>query len=738
MSVRFRSFALAVVCTFSTASWGQDETLPLKLERTFKVLPVNAKETAAFIKAQRVEARKGQQLQADGAVELRQSGQVVSAEHLLYEQESKQVFAEGAVHLEQGGTAVSGPTLKLNLDDSTGEMAQPRFTFDETNGHGWAEVVHIEGKRNYSFEEAAYTTCPIDHEDWLLKADRLEIDRNTQTGTAHSATVEFKNVPILYSPWMDFPLTNERRSGFLGPILGGTTVGGTEITVPYYWNISPNVDATLSPRIMQRRGTVFGNEIRYMEPTYYGEMHLDALPFDRIRKESRSRQTWKHAQSLAPGLAMTVNMHRVSDDNYYRDIADTILGSSQVILPREGVLTYGHGWWNASLRAQNYQVLQDPLSPIALPYSRLPQLNFNGRPGVLNGGLNLMGEYVKFYHPTSVNGERLVLYPSLTYPLLNDPAIFLTPKLGVHHTQYVMSANNTTGTPNAIRTVPIFSLDSGLIFERESSLGGLDYVQTLEPRAYYVNIPYRDQNALPNFDTAQAPFNFGQIFTENRFFGNDRVGDADMLTTAVTSRFIDNDGGVERLRVMVGERFSFRQPQVNLVAPTESTSKSDVLVGLGGRLTRALMMDSLWQYNPNQTRTESYNVSARYRSEAGKVVNFGYRFTRDTLRQGDISLQWPLIGGWYSLARLNYSFLDQHAVEALFGLEYNKGCWAARMVAQQFTTGTGQSSTGLFIQLDLTGLGGIGSDPLDALKRSVFGYTKMNEVPVAKPVQGLR
>jgi LPS-assembly protein len=316
----------------------------------------------------------------------------------------------------------------------------------------------------------------------------------------------------------------------------------------------------------------------------------------------------------------------------------------------------------------------------------------------------------------------------------------MTPKLGVHHTQYQMGENNTAALPDTTRNLPIFSVDSGLVYERDwaSFLGG-EYVQTMEPRLYYVYIPYRDQSQLPIFDSAQVPFSFGQIFTENRFFGSDRVGDANMATLALTSRIIDDEGGTERLRVMLGERFSFITPRVYLDTPTSNnSSRSDILVSLGGRLTKAWSLDSLVQYNPNLSHTESYNVMARYRPEAGKLFNFGYRFTRGTLRQADVSTQWPLFGRWLGVARLNYSLQDKRVVEALGGLEYNQSCWTMRFVAQSIATATNERSTGIFLQLELNDLVRIGSDPLDALRTSVSGYTKMNSLPTEQPVQGLR
>jgi LPS-assembly protein len=342
-----------------------------------------------------------------------------------------------------------------------------------------------------------------------------------------------------------------------------------------------------------------------------------------------------------------------------------------------------------------------------------------------------------------------VVYPSVSYPLLNDLGYYMTPKLGVHHTRYLMGTNNTSALPDATRTVPIFSIDNGMVFERDTTFAGGSYTQTMEPRLYYVYVPYRDQSLLPVFDSAQAPFNFGQMFTENRFFGSDRIGDANMATLALTSRIIDNEGGTERLRVMLGERFSFKAPKVALPGTsTDSNNRSDILLALGGRVTKTWSLDSLMQYNPIRSRTMAYNVTAHYKPEPGKLLNLGYRYTSEALafstglpsaiRQADISTQWPLFGRWQSVARLSYSFQDKRIVEALAGLEYNQSCWAVRFGAQSFMTSTLQRSTPIFLQLELNDLVPIGSDVMDILRNSVNGYTKMNSLPAERPVQGLR
>jgi LPS-assembly protein len=489
---------------------------------------------------------------------------------------------------------------------------------------------------------------------------------------------------------------------------------------------------------MTKRGILLNNEFRYLEPGYAGEVRLDVLPSDRMAGRSRSHTALRHTQNLGSGFTAYLNLNRVSDDAYYRDLADSVNTTSQVNLLREGVLNYGAAGWNATARLQRYQTLQDPAAPIVTPYARLPQLTLGSQQSIPWANFAFAGEYVDFSHPMLINAQRLVLNPSLSTPLVQDPAYYLTPKLSVHSTYYSMGANNTAALPNASRTLPIFSLDSGMAFERDWQLLGNDYLHTLEPRLFYVYVPYQDQNNLPNFDSSQAAFNFTQMFSENRFFGSDRVGDANQVTLAVTSRLLSQQDGMERLKLTLGERFSFSPPRVNLVPPTVSSNRSDILLGASGRVTDDWSFDSEWQFDPNQSHTQRYNVAARFRPESGKVLNLGYRFTRNTLRQADISTQWPLSHRWHAVARWNYSFQDRRLLESIAGLEYNQDCWTFRMVAQRFTVGTQQINTGFFVQLELNDLVKVGSDPLGILKKSVPGYTKLNDYQAEETTQVLQ
>jgi LPS-assembly protein len=723
-------------------------SLPVLAAET--VLPASAVSPSAsapdktvYIEAQEVEGKKDSQMEAKGSVELQQGNQKVFADHLIYEQTTGELTANGAVRLEQPTGAVSGPDLKMNTFSHIGEMTTPVFELkqdNQSNARGSALIMRTTGPTYYEFDHATYTTCPAGEDDWLLHMSRLDIDRQAQIGTAHNAWVEFEGVPLLYTPWMTFPLDGQRHSGFLGPIYGNTASGGTEFTIPYYWNIAPNFDYTIAPRFMDKRGALLNNEFRFKEANSYGEFHYDTLQNDRISNSTRYHTSFKESQNLGNGFGATLNLNRVSDNAYFQDLSTTIQDATQTQLLNEGVLSYGAGWWSASVRAQTFQTLQDALGDVAIPYQRMPQVNLSAQKTFNDATVSLVDEYVDFRHPTLVEGQRLVIYPSVTYSLLNDPGYYLKPKLGVHYTDFEMGDNNSTAIPNSSRTLPIFSLDSGMTFERDMKLGAGEYVQTLEPRVYYVRIPYQNQDYLPLYDTSQATLSFAQIFTENRFYGSDRIGDADMATVGVTSRLIDNAGGVERLRVGVAERFSFTAPKVNLVAP-DVNGRSDILLSVGGKITNALSMDSLLDYDPNAQATQSSSVTFAYKPEKGKLLNLGYRFSKDPtnsgndVRQDDFSGQWPLFWHWYAVTRLSYSVQDHLLTQRLLGLEYNQSCWMLRLVAQKFWTSPTQSSSGVFIQLELNDLVALGSDPLSALRSSIPGYTKLNTTPASSPVK---
>ncbi len=723
--------------------------IQLKPNQSLTLSPPTDESTPIFIRAMRIQGHQDREVEAFDDVELRKWGEVILADHLIYDKPKDELFAEGHVRIDQAGNIAEGPELRLQMKSNEGYMESPVFqlTQQQPPGRGDASKLLFEGEKKYRLKDVRYTTCPTGVEDWFLHADDLAIDRVTQVATGKNAYVEFKDVPILYTPWLDFSLDRRRKSGFLAPSVGTTGRNGFTFGLPYYWNIAPNMDATFTPRFMAKRGFQLLNEFRYLEPNYSGEVNLDVLPNDQVTGTTRDLFALAHRQNLGNGWSGNLTLMRASDDAYFRDLSTNISATSLVFLPREGNLTYSGNGWGLISRVQSYQTLQDPLAPVTPPYKRLPQFLLNaGRANFNDTGATVAvaSEFVRFQHPTEVTGDRTMAYPSISLPMRTIYG-YLTPKIGIHATSYTLDPATTGLTDSTAlartapfadttRTLPILSVDSGLVFERDMEFRKQAFTQTLEPRLYYLYVPYRNQSQIPVFDSGEAGVSFAQLFAENRFNGYDRIGDANQVTAAVTSRILD-EGGSERLRAAIGQRYSFRDQQVTLTAPASTRRYSDILATLGGRITRQWQLDTLWQYSPGDRNFASTTVSARYQPAIGKTLNVAYRFTQDpatrvaSLRQFDVSGEWPLWGRLYGLGRISYSTLEARLVEGLAGLEYNGGCWAARAVVHTLAIATDQTTNAIFLQLELNGLGQIGTNPLDVLRRNIYGYTKMNEIP---------
>jgi LPS-assembly protein len=695
-----------------------------------KLRPHSDEATPLFVKAMTIQGHQDHEIEAQGDVEVRKLGMRVNADAIRYDTPTQELHAEGDVRIQSQDIVVRGPDLDLKLDTQTGKMDKPQYVLATEHARGRADKLEFLGEDKFGLDSGTFTTCAPGQDDWFIRASKLHIDRTIQEGVARDARVEFMGVPLLYTPWISFPLNAQRKSGLLTPSFGTTGNNGTEVTLPYYWNIAPNYDATITPRYMQKRGLQVGAEFRYLQPTYSGTLLGEILPNDKITQSNRNALQIQHQQTFGHGLSGYLNVQRVSDDNYYRDLSTLVAVTSQTILPREGVLNYVNGGLSLLGRVQGFQLLQDPLAPITSPYERRPQLALGyTRLNLFSvSDLRVQGEYTDFRHDPFQNGtdfpngRRFYAYPSISLPMIRSYG-YLTPKVGVHYTRYTLDETTTT-LPDSTRTLPIYSLDGGLVFEREADYFGNHLTQTLEPRIYYLYVPYQDQSQMPNFDSGEADFNFAQIFSENRFTGNDRISDANQLTFALTSRLLDPVSGEERLRGMIGQRLNLRTPRVTLTSAAPTEKRSDFLASLGATLAHGWDVDSAWDYNPNDVHTQRFNFGTRYAPEPGKVANFSYRFNRDTLRQFDTSVQWPINAQWDGIARWNYSLQDDRTLEGLIGVEYNKGCWALRVVGHRFATATQQATNALFIQLELTGVSSIGTNPLSLLRQSISGYQK--------------
>ena len=764
MSVlRVKPMVLLLSCACSTGYAADDSALglkpangngglKLKLQPSLiRIPPENTDQVPLFVDADTVQGHQEKEIEAEGSVRLRTRGQAVFADWLRYDKPEDEINARGNVRLEKAGDVLEGDRMRLYVEAERGTIDKPRYEVQvrSTRGRGEAEEMQLEGQGRYRVRNGSYTSCEVGNNDWFVRAKDLEIDKGRELGVARGASIEFLGRPIFYTPYLSFSLDNQRKSGFLAPTVGTSDSSGFTVATPYYWNIAPNRDATITPRVMSKRGVQLDTELRYLDYQYSGNLRFEVLPNDRVKDDdTRYAFTLLHNQTLPYGWVANLNIQKVSDDTYFTDLGHTIAVTSQTVLPRQGSLTRGGNWWGDGIwlfsgLVQRWQTLQtDPLVPITPPYNRSPELALSAsKQNVLYTDFDFYSSFVDFDHPTLVNGKRAVAYPSLTLPLQTSFA-YVTPKIGVHSTYYDLDQSTTT-LRDRNRTLPIFSMDSGLVFERSMRWFDERLTQTLEPKLYYVYIPTRTQNQLPNFDSGLQDINFATLYSENQFSGHDRINDANQLTLGLTTRFINAESGLERLRVGVAQRYYFKDQDVTLpgIAPRSSAS-SDLLAVISGTIAPYWTVDAGWQYTTDRSETQRFNAATRYQPEPGKVLNMSFRYTNpalavsqpqlNTLRQVDVSAQWPITARWTGIARWNYSLVDSKLIEGLAGFEYNAGCWAFRVVGHRFVTATQNDSTSLFVQLELNGLSKIGSNPLELLRRSISGYHREEPQPARR------
>jgi len=752
--IKSESICFAVLCSLPFAATAQ-QGLQLKTQPRLILIPPSNKDVVPlFIDADRIQGHNDKETEAQGDVRLRKRGQAMFADWLRYDQGRDEVRAIGNVRIEQGSDIVEGSRLEYNVETDRGVIEGPRYTltprvpgppsgagrprFTDADARGRAERLLFEGAGQYRAKRAEYTTCAPGNDDWFIRSGDLFIDKGRDLGIARDASIVFLGQTIFYSPYLSFSLHQQRKSGFLTPHYGSSNKSGIELTVPYYWNIAPNRDATIAPRLLTKRGVLINNEIRYLDPTYSGETRLEFLPSDQQKNDATRYALFaQHRQVLPYDWYGTLNLQKASDDTYFTDLSTQINLTSQVLLPREGVLSRSGTWGRTGLygftaHAQRWQTLQaDPLTPITPPYNRLPQLTLTAQnTGILASDFDLLSSYVNFDHPTLATGKRLLAYPSLSVPIQTSYA-YLTPKVGMHLTHYDLDQATTT-FPDTTRALPILSLGSGFALERDAPLFGKDVIQTLEPALYYVYVPFRKQSEIPNFDSGLQDINFATLFAENQFSGHDRINDANQVTLGVTSRLINAETGIERLRVGLAQRYYFQSQRVTVpgVPPrSNQSSNSDLLAAASGTVARNWSADVGWQYNTDQSKSQRFNVGTRYQPQPGKVLNLVYRYTVNSVEQTDVSAQWPLSNQWTAVARWNYSLRDKRTLEALGGFEYNGGCWALRVVGHRFATATNEVSTSIFVQLELNGISRIGSNPFDILRRNIAGYVRQDPRP---------
>ena len=718
-----------------------------------------ARQRPMVLRADTLQVRPELDAVADGDVEFRRAGTVIRADHFRYDTADDLANARGQVVVTRDGVRYSGPELQLQVQRFEGFFLQPDFEFTRLGAGGHADRIDFLDSERLRADRLIYTSCPRDagaEPDWLLRAKRVKLDFAANEGVAEGAVLQFLGVPILGLPVLSFPLSDDRKSGWLPPtVVPIDSRNGFTLAVPYYWNIAPNRDATLIPTLLTRRGLALDSEFRYLEAQHSGRMRLNWLPQD--RSTGRQRYAWEldNKGQLLGNLGYTARWRQVSDDAYWKDFPRSLPDSTvQRLLTQqlgaEGEFNTAFGAVTPYARVQRWQVLQTGSGSdlIGSPYQRSPQLGVRLVPA-WGAGLRaaLESEVNHFTLPDASGsalrptGWRAHLLGSVSRPFA-PPGGWITPKLTLNAAAYQVDSVSA-GVPDrrAQRVIPTASLDAGLVFERQTTWFGRAQRQTLEPRLLYVNTPYRAQATLPNFDSAERDFNSVSIYAESAFTGIDRVSDGHQVTTGFTTRLVDAESGAETLRLGVAQRIRLRNQRVVLSGATLDQRFSDVLIEGASSVFNPWAVDAALQYNPDNRSVVRAIAGMRYSPAPFNTLSLRYRLAQGLSEQVELGWQWPVyrgtarpVGGaggcggiLYAVGRLNYSLKDGQATDSTVGLEYDTGCWIGRVVAERLSTGRAEATTRLLLQLELVGLSRLGANPLQVLKDNIPGYRLLRE-----------
>jgi LPS-assembly protein len=749
---RLTKLMLTLLCGIGAAAQAQEG---LKLKAQTQISDASAKEAKGtvdqgliFLRADKVSGVLDDEINAEGNAEMRKRGLIVKADVLRYQSVNDLAEAKGNVVLNREGNIYTGPELKLTTETGEGVFRLPTYRLAKTGGGGTASRIKFLDKRRSVAYDTTYTTCPRDDVAWQLTADEVQLDFDEEEGVGTDVKLTFKGMPLIVAPKLSFPLSDKRRSGFLPPQIGLSTNSGVEYAQPYYWDIAPNRDLTFTPTIITKRGVLFGNEFRYLGTAFQGQVQADWLPRDALRQQD---QRWgvglRHTGTLLGAVSYSANLARVGDDDYWKDLPRSIsditqstLTATQRQLPADFNASYSIPYGYINSRFLRYQTLLNLSIPgdISKPYDIEPQiaghwerLNWRGFDTQFDA------QWTRFRHETSISGERNVFAPSISYPI-QAPGYFAVPKLNLRQMNYRVNSPLADGRSTASITIPTLSLDTGLVFERSTGFFGKPYLQTLEPRAFLVNTPYRDQSLLPNFDAALLDLSFASIYSDNAYSGYDRVSDDKTLTIGLSSRVLEEATGAERLRLQFAQRVRFADQRVTTTNVPNTERLSDALFGVSFSPNDKVAFDTTVQYNPDIRRSVRSVLGARYTPAPFKTLAFGYSLNRNApaLEQYSVAWQWPLdfagLPQLYTVGRVNYSREESRVTDAIAGLEWERACWLFRLVGQRTSQDVKTSSTRLYLQLELKGLTRLGTNPLSTLMSNIPQYRILGQ-PAERP-----
>jgi LPS-assembly protein len=711
------------------------------------------------VDAERVDSSEQARYLLTGHVRMQRADQLLRADRVDYNDQTTDYDARGNVRYQDAGQLFSASHLRGNSEGKRGVADDVTYQLLQSRGNGVARQATLLDTQHSEYEGVTYSTCDVGHRLWEVRAKSMRLDKTTGVGVARGATMRFADVPFLYLPYLSFPIDDRRKSGFLAPTFGNSSHSGFMASVPYYLNLAPNYDATLEPRIYTQRGAMLAGELRYLFPGTSGQLNFEYLAKDHgeslatsdLDTQGKQRYFLRFIDKTRLGgpWVFSTRINRVSDANYLHDFSNDIYTAATRSLSSNAYVLGSGNWWSASLGVDSYQNADPFLSDRSLQYKRWPRATLNldvPLASWLEFGMD--NEAVSFRKNGFVEGERVDLYPYLASDF-QGAAWFVRPKLAYRYTGYQLDTNYSRYGYSGLlrgnqrspfeqrspsRSLPIASIDAGLIFDRDATLFGSSYTQTLEPRLYYLYVPYRDQANLPIFDTRLLSFDYWQLFSPNQFSGADRQMNANNLTGALTSRLLD-ENGVERFSASLGQIRYFNPQRVQLPGrPTTDWTGSDYVAQVAVQLNDQWRANSSYQWNPNTRLTDLGALALQRRIKGDGILNFSYRFRRTPgtnnplLEQYDASTVYPVSERWRLLARWTYSVKDRRTVEALAGLQYESCCVIVSLVGRHYVDEYNvvatrpESNNAVMFELQFKGLGAFNGQAEDFLRRGILGY----------------
>lgn len=672
-----------------------------------------------------VRGDKDGNLQINSRVEVQQGLRHFSADSVNYDSSDRHFDVSGKVEYRDPQMVVRGDTGSLTREEAAFKGAQ--FELPQRSARGAAESLSLTRDGILKLGAVRYTTCPPESQDWQIMADRVSIDTARSIGTARDARVEFLGVPIMRLPVISFPVGDARKSGVLFPSLGSTTRSGAQLSVPYYFNLAPNQDLTVTPTWYSRRGVDLEGQYRFLTHGSHGEITGNLLPSDRRADRSRNRLKLSEVTQLPQGWRLTVDAENVSDAQYFEDFYQGADGSSVAFLPRRMQLSFRGDHLDAGLLMSNFQTLDQALDQTDRPYTEVPRIYARGNWQIDLPALPLLygfdSEATSFRRSEGVEGWRIDAAPQLALNYV-APGYFVRPALAVEGTWYKLNNTVPGANDSPDRVLPIASLDAGMQFERESGSHGERRV-TLEPRLMYLYVPYRNQADIPVFDTAEPDLNWIELFRANRYAGVDRISDANQLSAGVTTQLYSSSSGTRFLSTTLGQTFYFDSPRVTLPdEPAFERHASDLIAQAELQAFRNWNISLGLQWDHNQEQARRAEAHVRYQPAPQSVVNVGYRFQRDRMEQADLSAAWPVTNHWRLYGRTLYSLRDDQFIERFAGFEYDSCCWRVRAVARDYVSRrSGDRDRSIYLQLELKGLSSVGQAADAFLERAIRGYS---------------